>query len=194
VNETRTSLLRRLGDLSDQHSWGEFVGLYEPLLLRYVCRQGLAAGEAEDVVQTIFVNLLRHLPEFTLDRDRGRFRTWLYRVARNAVIDWQRRRGSRRRVEDERRRSFREIAPEPDTDWDKLHHQRILEFVLEKVKQQTVPSTWACFEQHLLRGRSGAAVGAELGMPPNTVYVNASRVLARIREQCAAYREEFGDE
>ena len=41
---------------------------------------------------------------------------------------------------------------------------------------------------------SGAEVGAEVGLPANSVYVNAARVLERIREQCAAYREDLGDD
>jgi len=48
---------------------------------------GLADDRARDVGQNIFVALLRKLPTFELDRSRGRFRTWLWRVTRNAVID-----------------------------------------------------------------------------------------------------------
>jgi hypothetical protein len=46
----------------------------------------------------------------------------------------------------------------------------------------------------LLKGRSGAEIGKEVGLPPNTVYVNASRVLARVRERCNSLREDLGDD
>ena len=49
-----------------------------------------------------------------------------------------------------------------------------------QVRAQYRPRTWACFEQHVLRGRPGAEVAAELGLTANTVTVNASRVLARL--------------
>ena len=49
---------------------------------------------------------------------------------------------------------------------------------LAQVREDTAPKSWTCFEEHLLKGRSGADIGKEVGLPPNTVYVNASRVLA----------------
>src|SRR4051812_28184810 len=64
MQETRTSLLRRVRDPADRQSWGEFVALYEPLLLSYVRKRGLNDHDAQDVVQGIFIALLRKLPGF----------------------------------------------------------------------------------------------------------------------------------
>jgi RNA polymerase sigma-70 factor (ECF subfamily) len=194
VERTPVSLLQRLRDPANRQSWGEFVALYEPLLFSYVRKRGLADHDAEDVVQEIFISLLRKLPQFELDRSRGRFRTWLWQVAHNAVVDWVRVRHRARKVEEYRRQARPEGVEESSGDWDAMHHQRIAQFVMDKVRSQTVPRTWTCFEEHLLKGRPGAEVGASLGLPANTVYVNAARVLARIREQVAAYREELGDD
>jgi hypothetical protein len=69
-----------------------------------------------------------------------------------------------------------------------------MNFVLESVRESAQPRTWACFEKHLLKGRPSVEVGAELGLSANSVNVNASRVLARVRELCEYYREELGDE
>jgi RNA polymerase sigma-70 factor (ECF subfamily) len=194
VEQTPVSLLERLRNPADNRSWGEFVALYEPLLISYVRKRGLADHDAEDVVQGIFISLLRKLPTFQLDRTKGRFRTWLWQVAFHAVVDWSRGRRRVQKAEDQRRENYQEEEPERDSDWDTMHRQRIVQFVMDKVRGQTVPRSWTCFEEHLLKGRPGAEVGKELGLPANTVYVNAARVLARIREQCAAYREELGDE
>jgi len=194
IEQTSVSLLKRLRDSSDHKSWGEFVALYEPLLLNYVRKRGLADQDAEDVVQAIFISLLRKLPTFELDRSKGRFRTWLWQVAYNAVVDWVRARRRIQKAENQRQQSWQEATPQCDEEWDSMHRQRIAQFVMDKIRSQTVPKTWTCFEQHLLKGRPGAEVGAELGLPANTVYVNAARVLARIREQCVAYREDLGDE
>lgn len=193
VEQTPVSLLQRLRDPANRDSWSEFVELYEPLLFNYIRKRGLRDHDAEDVVQGIFISLLRKLPQFQFDRSKGRFRTWLWQVAHNAIVDWAR---ARRRLQkaEEQRRQVREEIPISDDDWDVMHRQRIAQFVIDRVRAQTAPKTWACFEQHLIEGRSGADVGAELGLPANTVYVYAARVLARIREQCAAYREDLGDD
>ena len=191
VEKTSSSLLRRLKNSEDQASWGEFVTLYEPLLVRYVRKKGLGEHDAYDVVQNIFVALLRKLPTFELDRGKGRFRTWLWQVTHNAVIDWGRGHARVKKVEEQARANWQEGVEEPDPDWDAELQKRVLEFAMQKVKERTNPPTWACFEEHLLRGRAGAHVGAELGLPANTVYVYAARVMARVREQCAAYMEDI---
>jgi RNA polymerase sigma-70 factor (ECF subfamily) len=194
VEKTSSSLLRRLKNPDDQASWGEFVALYEPLLIRYVRKKGLDEHNARDVVQNIFVTLLRALPNFELDRAKGRFRTWLWQVTHNAVVDWDRARKRVQKVEDKARDNWQEGREEPDAEWDEELQKRVLEFALQKVRERTNPQTWACFEQHLLKGRAGAEVGAELGLPANTVYVYAARVMARVREQCEAYLEDLARE
>ena len=194
ADKTRSSLLRRLRDPQDHAGWGEFVALYQPLLIRYVRKKGLNEHDAGDVVQGIFITLLRKLPTFELDRGKGRFRTWLWQVTHNAVVDWARANRRIRAAEDQLRNDWQESADKPDSDWDTELHKRVMEYALQKVRAQTQPNTWACFEQHLLKGRPGAEVATELGVPTNTVYVYSARVLARVREQCELYTEDLGHE
>jgi RNA polymerase sigma-70 factor (ECF subfamily) len=195
MHETQTSLLRRVRDPADRDSWGEFVALYEPLLLSYVRKKGLRDHDAQDVVQSIFISLFRALPTFSLDHGRGRFRTWLWQITSNAVNDYLRKRRRIDRVEDEKRQQFDEApTPEPDPEWLATHRKRLLEFAMQQVKSQTAPKTWACFELHLLKGKPGAEVAEALELTANTVYVNASRVMSRIRELCRSYQEDSDDE
>ncbi len=192
-DETRLTLLRRVRDQADAASWSEFVALYEPLLLSYVLDRGLPHSDARDVVQDIFVKLFRTLPKFELDHKRGRFRTWLWQVTSTTIVDWARRRKRQARLEEAARQriSALEANPEePDAEWETAYQQRIMNHALDQVRGATQPKTWTCFEQHILRGRSSAEVGAELGLTANSVNVNASRVLARVRQLCAYYRDD----
>jgi RNA polymerase sigma-70 factor, ECF subfamily len=194
---TNTSLIRRVRDPGDMQSWGEFVALYEPLLISYVCSRGVMENDARDVVQEIFIALLRALPNFQLDHEKGRFRTWLWQVTMNGIAD-QFRRGRKQGKAAEawldRPGGRDESQGEPDEQWIKAHRQRVLDFVLPKIKAQSQPRTWLCFEEHLLKGRSGVAIAQELGITANAVCVNANRVLDKVRELCAEYLEEFEDE
>ncbi len=137
------------------------------------------------------------MPTFELDHARGRFRTWLWHICRNTLIDWRRRHQSQAKAEerwrqDQAERDRSENPDEPDNTWAEAHYQRVLEFVLQRLKAETQPNTWACFEQHLLLGRRSAEVAGELGLTTSAVYTNASRVLARLRQRCAEYLEDLG--
>jgi RNA polymerase sigma-70 factor (ECF subfamily) len=197
MTETRSSLLRRLRDPADQGGWEEFIALYQPLLLAYVRGKGLQEHDARDVVQEIFAKLYRALPDFELDRARGRFRTWLWQVTSNAIADWARARKRQAREEDAFRERLAaqppEVGAEPDAEWSDSYRKRVLEVVLARVRARSQPNTWACFEQHVLRGRPSAEVAAELALTANAVKVNASRVLAQVREQCAEYMEDLAE-
>ena len=195
--ETRSTLLDRVRDQADKQAWNEFATLYRPLLFGYVRSKNVQGEDAEDIVQGILLALLRSLSTFNLDRTRGRFRTWLYQITVNAITDHQRRRSSRKRAEDAAREKqpVATLPDEPPPDWNDAVKQRVLDKVLDEIKNDTQETTWYCFEQHLLKGRTGIEVGKEIDMKPNTVCVNAARVLnSRLRERCASYMEGLDDE
>ncbi len=196
MEETRTTLLLRVRDPDDAESWREFVGLYEPLLLSYVRSRGVREHDARDIVQDVFARLVRVMPEFELDRSRGRFRTWLWRITQNAIVDAMRRRRRVTAAEEEARQmaSAAAAADEPEAEWIAAHRQRVLDFALARVREKSNERTWECFELHVLQGRASKEVAAELGLTANSVYVNASRVLSRVRRQCEDYMENLADE
>lgn len=57
-------------------------------IYRFVAHQMRDKDGALDVTQDVFVAAMRALPSF--DERRASFRTWLYRIAANKVIDWHR--------------------------------------------------------------------------------------------------------
>jgi RNA polymerase sigma-70 factor, ECF subfamily len=65
--------------------------------------------EAEDVAQQVFVNVFQALPRYELRKTQP-FRAWLFRIARNAVVDSMRRQ-QRFTVEDPARIDLRRDAP-----------------------------------------------------------------------------------
>ena len=60
-------------------------------LFEFLSRMTGNATAAEDLVQDVFVRVLKYRATF---RDEGRFETWLYRIARNARADYFKRRGT----------------------------------------------------------------------------------------------------
>jgi RNA polymerase sigma-70 factor (ECF subfamily) len=200
---TRVSLIERVSNPGDADAWAEFVAIYEPVMIGYLrassrCR-GLDASDVDDLVQTVFIKLFRTLPRFTLDRRRGRFRTFLYRMTMNAMIDHLRA-GRRRTTTSEPVEELPDTnAPqEPDSQWNEHYRRAIFDRVAQQVREEILPTNpkkWTSFEEHCLKDRPAKEVADELGISTTLVYQNTSRVLQTIRQQClAVYDEDLADE
>ncbi len=188
---TRLTLIKKVS-ARDQQSWNEFVPLYASLLKNYIHRLGTSCGlhlkedEVEDVRQDVLVKLWRVLPEFQLDH-RGRFRTWLWTVTRNVIIDWVRRyrpgRTTAALAED-----LVASTPEPPEVVIKGHNQEVLARILDQVREEMKAGPkWQCFDHHFLQKKPSKEVAQELGVTVSAVNTNTSRVLSRLRELAEYY-------
>jgi RNA polymerase sigma-70 factor, ECF subfamily len=197
---TNTSLIRRLCTAGDKDSWIDFVGTYKSMVRSYVAGRSHGHGlrlddhDLDEIVQTIWIKLWKHSSKFELDRERGRFRTFLYAVTMNALIDFVRR--SRKhfvgRVPWERV-DLETLQVSPDTDWDLAYRSAIWHRIAGALKVEIMrnnPLKWSSFELHKLHDRPAKEVAAELGISSALVYQNASRVMTEARALCLAVSEE----
>jgi RNA polymerase sigma-70 factor (ECF subfamily) len=65
----------------------ELAGLYWFPLYAYLRRKGVASGAAEDVVQGFFAHLLEHEALATIDRGKGKFRSFLLAALNNFLAN-----------------------------------------------------------------------------------------------------------
>ena len=90
---TDSQLLERLDDDRTGESLRTLYRRYSDELYGFAYQALGDRGAADEVVQDVFTSVWRHAN--TYNERRGSFRTWVYRIARNAVIDKRRRRSVR---------------------------------------------------------------------------------------------------
>jgi RNA polymerase sigma-70 factor (ECF subfamily) len=185
MTATPVSLLRRLRAFSQAETtaaaWSEFAELYTPLLYTWATRLGLQPSDAADLVQDVFVILVRKLPEFHYDPQKS-FHAWLRTVLLNRWRDRQKHTAVA--SEQTGHPALDELqVPDEALELAEAEYREVLvRRALELMQREFRPATWkACWEQ-VVNGRPASEVAAELGLTVNAVYVARSRVLRRLRE------------
>jgi RNA polymerase sigma-70 factor, ECF subfamily len=181
LTSTPASLLERLRQPFDPEAWSRFVSLYTPLIYSWACRAGLREQDALDLVQDVFVALLRVLPTFSYDRDQS-FRRWLRTVTLNT---WRnvRKRAERRALTGAADANLLPSLEDPEEAWEEEYRQHVVGRALCVMKADFRETTWrACWEM-VVSGRPAADVAAALGLTVGAVYAAKVRVLNRLREE-----------
>lgn len=177
---TPLSLLRRLRQPGDADAWACFARLYTPLLFAWARRAGLDEADAADLVQDVFVVLVRALPEFRY-KPGGSFRAWLRTILLNKWREQRRRRA----LATAQGYPVEEVAAPPADDPldDPASRAELVRRALEPLRDEFAPTTWKAFHETVLGNRAPREVAAELGVSLNAVYIARSRVLQRLRQE-----------
>lgn len=197
---TSTSLIRRICDPRHSEAWTEFVETYQVMVRSYIAAKSNRSGaklqdlDLDDVVQSVWIKLWKHSADFSFDRQRGRFRTFLYTITINALTDFVRRRKKHRAMAmDLQQLNLQDDRIQPDEQWDVAYRAAIWQRIADPLKAELLkssPAKWLSFEEHKLRGRPAKEVAAELNIDVALVYQNTTRVMQEARRRCKAISEE----
>jgi RNA polymerase sigma-70 factor (ECF subfamily) len=180
--ETPVSLMERLYQADSGEAWGRFVQLYTPLLYHWLRQQGCPPDDIPDLMQDVFVTLLRVLPTFAYDRHKS-FRRWLRTVALNKWRD----RLKQRSLPLARGVDWADQleAAEGDPFWETEYRGQLARRALEIMQADFPGATWqACWEV-VVCGRRAAEVAQHLGLTVGAVHAARFRVLSRLRQELA---------
>jgi RNA polymerase sigma-70 factor (ECF subfamily) len=68
-------------------AFGALYDRYLDAMYRFIRFQVSYPEDAEDLTETVFLKAFERLPEFRTGKRMTNFRAWIYRIARNLVID-----------------------------------------------------------------------------------------------------------
>ena len=193
--DTRESLIARLPDHADRVAWHEFVELYEPLIYGIGRRHGLQPADAGDLVQDVLVAVANSVDRFEPDQTRGRFRSWLFRVARNQALTHVRKLKRQTNATGDSAVSqmlANYAADDPSqTEFDSAFRRRAFRWAARRVRDSVKPPTWEAFSRTAIRGETPREVAKSMGVEIGAVYLSRSRVMAKLRKAVENVSEEI---
>lgn len=186
MSQTSISLLDALRVTPSEALWRRLVDLYTPLVRGWLRRYQVLEQDADDLVQEILTVVVRKLPQFERQPRTGAFRRWLLGVTVNCLREfWRSHRGKAAAPGgSEFLRALKELedpASHLSRLWDQEHDRHVAGWLLEQIRPQFEPKTWAAFRRVALDGLSPAQVAAEQGMTVNAVFIAKSRVMTQLR-------------
>jgi RNA polymerase sigma-70 factor (ECF subfamily) len=188
-------LLIRLRDPRDHAAWLEFVNIYEPVTYRLLRTHGLQDADAAEIMQELFLAVSRTVERWDPSVERGSFRGWLRRVARNMVINWLKQRDRRPRGAG----GSDMLAYLRDLPDDKCPESAAFESELQRalfhrageiVRGNVQTTTWQAFWETSVLGASQSETAKKLGITIGAVRIARCRVLAQLKAAVAKLEEE----
>ncbi len=191
---TRASLLIQIRDGTNQAAWQELIDLYGPVIYGFARKRGLQDADAADLVQDVLRSVSSAIGRLDYDRKHGTFRGWLFTITRNKVFNFL----SARRIRPQgtgdtttNQRLAEEPAASDGSDaWELEYQRRLASLAMERVKGEFHDNTWQAFWLTAVEGLSAAEVARRVGMSPGAIYVAKSRVLARLKDEVEAMRQQ----
>ncbi len=187
---TRQSLLVRLCDSAQHDAWEEFVAIYQPLIYRLARQKGFQHADACDLCQEVLTVVGTSIERFHPDPEKGSFRGWLFRIARNLMINVLTRRQSIRGSGDtaiqqllEQQADMETPASREATRFDLEYRREVFRWAAQRVRSRVAAVTWRAFWLTAVEGESIPDVSRVLGRSEGAIRVARCRVFARIKTE-----------
>jgi RNA polymerase sigma factor (sigma-70 family) len=188
--------LRNRWLMSDQdRRISEAIARDEPRLRNFIRRRVADPGEAEDILQDVFYELVE---AYRLMKPVEQVTAWLFRVARNRIIDlFRRKKREALRItqdvfsEDGERQLFEDLLPSPDAGPDAIYAGNILLQELEEVLDQLPAEQRDIFIAHEVMGYTFNELAEQYGVGVNTLLSRKHYAVKFLREGLREIYNEF---
>lgn len=172
-------LIKQVQRAGDREAAEEMVRHYYDEIYRFVNRQVGGRDIALDLTQEIFISLLRTIGHYDVRRGTS-FRTWLYRIATNKVIDWFRSKDyqTRQRIID-----LDEFEPADPMDFTlDLDDSELLSEVLQLLGQQSAENQ-KIFRLHIFGDYTFSQISRMLDLSEGTIKTKYYRLVRLLKKE-----------
>lgn len=187
--ETHDSLMIRVRDPKNRAAWEQFVAIYRPVIVRTATKRGMQTADAQDLAQQVLLAVASAIGDWEKRDESTRFRHWLRRVIRNAIVNALSRGPKDRAVGGSSVQELLAQHQQADTetvsliDWE---YRRELYLKAAKIVQCDVqPDTWRAFQLTVIDGMSNQEAAKQLEKNIGTIYTARCRIMQRLRDLIA---------
>lgn len=172
----------------------EVVKREQSRLRNFIRRRVPDPSDAEDVLQDVFYKLVEaNRMLMPIDHVTG----WLFRVARNRIIDLLRRKkpesfsDGTAAKDDEERLRLEDLLPSPEAGPEALYVRKVFLEELELAIEELPEEQRAVFVVHEFEGRSFKEMATETGLSINTLLSRKRYAVLNLRERLQDIYDEF---
>ena len=164
----------------------------QPRLRSFIRKHVADTGEAEDILQDVFYELLE---AYRLMKPVEHVTAWLFRVARNRMIDLFRKKkptslNNPASVEEEGD-TLEDLLPSADAGPEATYARSLLLDALEEALEELPQAQREVFVAHELMGQSFKEMSAETGLSVNTLLSRKHYAVTHLRERLQLIYEDF---
>jgi RNA polymerase sigma factor (sigma-70 family) len=164
----------------------EIVRREQGRLRSFVRRRVSDEGDAEDILQDVFYALVE---ANWLTRPVEQAGAWLFRVARNRIIDFFRKKRPVQFAEE----GIEDLLPSADAGPEEAYVRSLLWEELEQALAELPEEQRSVFIAHEIEGRSFKELAAETGVSVNTLLSRKRYAVLHLRERLKEINEELGE-
>jgi RNA polymerase sigma-70 factor (ECF subfamily) len=191
---TRFTLLARLQEPANQAAWAEFVAVYDPAVYGFARKKGLQDADARDLCQDVLRAVALAIERWDPDPARGSFRAWMFRIARNMLINFcaQRRRHVRGSGDTAVHQALADQPGHNSRDsalYETEYRRQLFVWAAGQVRDEFTVTTWQAFWLTAVEERDTKSVAEELGISPGAIYIARSRIIARLRARIQQFED-----
>ncbi len=171
----------------------EAVAREQPRLRNFIRRRVADPGDAEDILQDVFYELVA---ASRLMQPVEQVGAWLFRVARNRIIDLFRKKKREALkndgiTEDGEPLLLDDLLPSPEAGPEALFARRVLMDELDAALDELTEEQREVFIAHEIEGRSFKELAAETGVGVNTLLSRKHYAVLHLRRRLQAIYDEF---
>lgn len=179
-------LVKKIQRNGDRAAADELVRHYYDEIYCFVRKQIAHADIALELTQEIFISMLKTIGLYDIKRGAG-FRTWLYRIAANKVVDWFRSRAYHKMT---KTISLDEMEPIDEADFTKQLEDKDFTWQVCTFLGDLPTDTQRIFRLHIFAGHTFSDIARIEGLAEGSVKSKYYRLIHLIRKEFADYGQE----